>query len=106
VKRSKYRAIPTVTDGIRFASKREAARYSELRLLEKAGEIASLELQPVYPLTVNGKHVCKMIADFRYLDGGKHGKLTVEDCKGFKTPVFRLKAKLFEAIYGIELRIT
>ncbi len=43
---TKYRAQPTIVDGIRFHSKGEARRYQELRLLERAGEITNLELQP------------------------------------------------------------
>lgn len=46
----KFNAKPTTVDGIRFASQAEARRYSELKLLEKAGEIINLELQPVFDL--------------------------------------------------------
>lgn len=97
-RRSKYAAIPTVVDGIRFASKREARRYAELRLLERGGEIANLELQPFFPCVVNGKSVCTYIADFAYLSRG--GVRVVEDVKGVKTPVYRLKKKLVEALYA------
>jgi len=97
VRKSKYAAIPTVVDGIRFASKREARRYGELRLLERAGEIASLELQPTFPCVVSGAKVCTYIADFAYTS--EAGKRVVEDVKGVKTPVYRLKKKLVEAIY-------
>ena len=44
-RRHKYSARPTEVDGIRFDSKAEARRYTELRTLEKAGEISHLELQ-------------------------------------------------------------
>lgn len=104
--KNKYRAIPTVIDGIRFASRSEGARYVELKVLERAGKIAALELQPRYEIDVNGHKICAYVGDFRYLDGGKHGKLTVEDRKGFKTPVFKLKAKLMRAVYGIDVRLT
>ena len=97
---SKYNAIKTEVDGYIFASRREAARYSELRILEKAGEIIDLELQPHYPCTVNGKLICKYIADFRYTSV-KRGNVVIEDAKGFKTPVYRLKKKMVEAIYNI-----
>ena len=50
--RPKYRAVPTVIDGIRFASKAEARRYGELRLLEQAGEIRDLVRQPRFALYV------------------------------------------------------
>jgi len=94
---SKYAAIPTVVDGIRFASKREAKRYSELLLLLRAGNIVELELQPKFPCVVNGEKVCDYIADFAYL--GPDGVRVVEDAKGVKTPVYRLKKKLVESLY-------
>lgn len=101
--RSKYGAIPTVVDGIRFASRAEAKRYGELKLMEKAGEISNLELQPVYPLTVNGIRVGKYVGDFRYIDR-RSNRMTLEDTKGVRTPVYALKKRLVEAIYpGVEI---
>lgn len=101
---SKYHAVPTVVDGIRFASKGEAARYRELKLLELAGEIACLELQPRYPLVVNGVKIGEYRADFRYAEHG--AGVIVEDFKGVRTPVYRLKRLLVKALYGIEIRET
>ena len=110
---SKYGAIKTEVDGIVFASKAEARRYAELRLLEKAKEIYDLELQPKFPIYVARpgqatvtratKPVCTYIADFRYRRGPT-GVLTIEDVKGMKTPVYRLKKKLVEAQYGIQIQ--
>lgn len=100
----KYRNVPTVVDGIRFASKREAFRYCELKLLERAGEIGKLELQPRYPLTVNGLHVCTYVADFAYVENSTD-RLVVEDAKGVRTRDFINKAKLFHALYGREVQI-
>lgn len=97
----KYGNKKTVVDGRVFASKREARRYSELRLLQRAGEILDLELQPVIACSVNGGHVCNYIADFRYVD--RKGKTTYEDAKGYKTDVYRLKKKLVKACTGIEI---
>lgn len=101
-KQSKYRAVRTTIDGVTFASKREAKRFCELKAMQQAGEISDLELQPVFPIKVNGVLACKYVADFRYR---KHAQTTivVEDVKGMKTPVYRLKKKLVEAIYGIEI---
>lgn len=99
-RRSKYNAIKTEVDGYIFASRKEANRYSELKLLERAGEIKDLELQPVYPCVINGKLVCKYIADFRYIST-KRGNVIIEDAKGAKTPVYRLKNKLVQALYNI-----
>ena len=94
--KNKYRAVKTEVDGIMFDSKREAARYMELMLLQKAGEISHLELQPSFVCMVNGKKICTYKADFRYFDA--NGSV-VEDVKGMKTPVYRLKKKLVEALY-------
>jgi len=118
--RSKYKAVKTTIDGITFDSKKEAKRYTELKLLEKAGHITHLELQPEYQITINGAKICKYKADFRYftvrqenneqyynskgewqtptMTGDKEGQI-VEDVKGFKTPIYRLKKKLVEASY-------
>ena len=100
---NKYKAKKTVVDGIKFASKREAARYKDLLVLERAGQIACLELQHVYHLIVNGVNLGKYIADFLYIE---NGSVVVEDAKGFKTPVYRLKKKLMFALYGVQIRET
>lgn len=98
--RNKYRAIKTVVDGVKFDSKKEAARYQELKLLEKAGEIMYLTLQPRFDLIVNGVKCGFYKADFQYLTVGK---TVVEDVKGMKTPVYNLKKKLIKAIYGFDI---
>jgi hypothetical protein len=108
---SKYGAIRTTVDGISFASKREAARYAELKLLLKVNQIRNLELQPKFPIEVRGVKVCTYVADFQYQrldvdDGGTTGRWTqvVEDAKGMRVPIYRLKAKLVKALYGIEIQ--
>lgn len=106
----KYGAVATEVDNIRFASKLEARRYGELKLLEKAGEITagSLTLQPKYALhtvTPAGEivKVATYIADFKYISSrGGHFWVT-EDAKGVRTPVYRLKKRWVEAQYGIEV---
>lgn len=102
VRPAKYRAKPTVTDGIKFASKKEAKRYAELLLLRKAGKIIDLKLQPRIRCVINGEHVCDYIADFFYVDR-QQMRERYEDCKGFKTPVYRLKRKIVKACTGIEI---
>lgn len=92
---SKYNAVPTMRNGIRFASKKEAARDVELCLLMKAGAIRNLERQPKFPLIVNGQKVCVYVGDWAYFENDKR---VVEDCKGFKTPTYRLKRKLLLAL--------
>lgn len=100
----KYKNVPTVIDGIRFASKREAKRYCDLKLLERAGEIMNLTLQPRYPLTVSGMHVCTYVADFSYIETAS-GRTITEDSKGVRTRDFINKAKLFHALYGREIQL-
>jgi hypothetical protein len=101
---NKFGAVKTVVDGVTFASKKEARRYSELKLLERAGEISDLKLQPRYDLTVNGKKVCTYVGDFQYIRRNGVGPfLNIEDAKGFKTPTYKLKAKLFEAVMGFPI---
>lgn len=99
---TKYNAIPTHVDGLRFASKREAKRYNELKLMERGGEIIGLEIQPKFPLIVNKQKLGSYIGDFRYRDTAT-GDLIVEDVKGVATPVYRLKKKLIKALYGVEI---
>lgn len=98
--RHKFHAVRTTVNGISFPSKGEAGRYSQLLLLEKSGLIRDLELQPKFPLVVNGEKICTYIADFQYTtDSG----LVTEDYKGVRTPIYRLKKKLMKAILGIEI---
>jgi hypothetical protein len=99
---SKYHNVKTVVDGISFSSKKEAARYQKLKLLEKAGEISGLQLQKRFSLEVSGTRVCTYVADFFYHENNGF-KIIIEDCKGFKTPVYRLKKKLMKACYGIDI---
>ena len=100
----KYRNKPTVIDGLRFDSKAEARRWSELLLLERAGKISALERQVAFPIVIGGVKICKYIADFVYWQRGRNQR-TVEDVKGVETDVFRLKAKLVKVCYGIDIEI-
>lgn len=106
---NKYRNKKVIADGEEFDSKKEGNRYKELRLLERAGEISNLELQPRFLLQdkfkKNGKTYRKIeyVADFKYIENGKK---IVEDVKGIQTDVFKLKHKIFEKVYpDLELRI-
>jgi hypothetical protein len=98
---NKYGNVKTTVDGFAFDSKKEAARYGELKLLQRAGEIRDLELQPRFPLVVNGHKVCTYVGDFKYTELA--GVEVIEDVKGVKTDVYRLKAKLMLACLGIEI---
>jgi hypothetical protein len=100
-KPNKYRNKPVEVDGIRFASVREANRYSQLKQLERAGEIVGLELQPRFPLRVNDFLVCTYVGDFAYsTTTPPYVERIVEDAKGFRTREYQIKARLFHAIFG------
>lgn len=101
---SKYNAKKTNVDGIKFDSIREADRYCELKLLEKAKEIRNLELQPRFLLQDKFKdkmgtthRKIEYVADFSYIDND--GKAIVEDVKGVLTDVYKIKKKMFLKIY-------
>lgn len=101
----KYRNVPTELDGLKFSSKKEASRYATLKLLEKAGEIRGLKVQPRFPFVIGGKTICTYVGDFQYLE--RDGAVVVEDVKSpatRKNPVYRIKAKLFQALVGFPIR--
>ncbi len=105
-KRNKYNARKTIVDGITFASRLEADYYCDLKLLKMAGEVETIELQPEFLLkesfTKKGKkhRAIRYIADFKvmYADG-RVEIVDVKPSKTYKTQVYRLKKKLFEARY-------
>jgi hypothetical protein len=102
-KQNKYRNERTEVDGKKFASKKEAKRYTELKILERKEEIHFLKTQAVFRIEVNGQLICKYLADFTYY---RDTNLVVEDTKSEitrKNPVFRLKKKLVKAVLGIEI---
>jgi hypothetical protein len=103
-RRSKYGNIRTKLDGYTFDSKAEARRYQELRLLEKAKKIHSIEVHKPFSLDCHGTHICDYEADFCYWARFKNGVLyVVEDVKGKRTDVYRLKKKLMKALLGIDI---
>lgn len=104
IRYSKYKAMPTIIDGIRFASKKEANRYAELKLLEKAGKISLLSRQRKHPLEVAGKIIGYYVSDFSYTDEDE--VYVVEDAKGMRLPLYLWKKKHFEAQYGIKIKET
>jgi len=98
-KRRKYRNEPTVIDSIRFDSKKEASRYQELVLLQRAGKIQNLSRQVRFSLDIEGAYIGNYFADFCYDDS--EGNVIVEDTKGVRTKEYRLKAKLMKALHKI-----
>lgn len=99
-RQNKYRAKTSIYDGVAYHSKKEAAFAQELDLRKKAGEIKDWRRQVRIPLDVNGQHICDYYIDFEieHNDGSKE----MIEVKGFQTEVWRLKWKLFEAIYNKE----
>ena len=102
-KENKYHAQKTEVNGVTFDSKKESRQWKELCMLEASGGISNLrrqvafELQPKYTNN-QGEHIKAItyVADFVY---EKDGKTYVQDSKGVKTDVFKLKKKLFEYKY-------
>lgn len=104
-KKSKYNAVKTEIDGIVFDSKKEAQRYKELKLLEQVGEITNLRLQVPYVLIAKSKYgmPIRYIADFVYEENGNE---IVEDTKGYRTDVYKIKRRLMAEKYGIKIKET
>lgn len=108
---TKYRAKPVDRNGKRFASRREADRYDELRLMERAGLIGQLKCQVPFELAPGVKldgdkrkrPPVRYVADFTYVD--HDAGIVVEDTKGFDTPMSRLKRHLMATQRGIMVRI-
>lgn len=107
-KPNKYRNKLTKVDGITFHSQREARRWGELKLMERAGKVKYLERQVKYSLDVNGYHICSYISDFNYsvktvVENGWVMKVVVEDVKGILTPTYKIKRALMLACHGIKI---
>lgn len=102
----KYHAKKTVVDGIEFDSAKEAKRYVKLRDMQEAGRIQGLRLQ--VPFEILPSFECdgvkyrgmSYIADFVYY---RDGRQVVEDCKGFKTPEYKMKKKLMAYLNHINI---
>ena len=101
--KSKFFAKKTEVDnGYWCDSIKEAKRWKELRMLEQTGWIKNLTFHPVFPMIVNEQKICVYEADASYVDI-KTGQPVVEDTKSEKTRTlesWRLKRKLFRALYG------
>lgn len=105
-RKSKYNAAGERIDGKWFASASEARRYEQLKVLLDSGQIDNLQLQKKLPCTVNNIIICNYLADFAYDvidDRGYVIRSVIEDVKGMVTDVYRIKKKLVEAIYRIEI---
>lgn len=109
---NKFGAISTTVDGIRFDSMREARRWGELRLMERAGDIRNLQRQVVIPLqgrdgpllTRTGRHM-RITVDFTYEDKRLGWATVYEDSKGQPTRDYEVRRAVAQAM-GIEVRET
>lgn len=122
---TKYHNRKTTKNGYAFDSKKEADRYIELSMLEKAGKIQNLQRQVKFVLIPTqyesyerygktGKRLkdgkkcvekaCTYVADFVYEDA--NGNRIVEDCKGYRTKEYKIKRKLMLKEHGIKLKET
>ena len=117
--RSKYHSKKITINGVTFDSRKEAKRYQELLLLERAGAIQDLKRQVEFELiqtqrepdtigkrggVIKGKvieHRCSYVADFVYTE---NGKTVVEDTKGFKTKDYIIKRKLMLHVHKIKIK--
>jgi hypothetical protein len=116
---SKYHSKKVIINGVRFDSRREARRWNELLLLERAGKITDLKRQVEFELipaqrepdtigvrggVKKGKVIeqkCSYVADFTYME---NGKLVVEDTKGVRTRDYILKRKMLLYFHGIRIK--
>ena len=97
--KNKYRNKQTEVNGVKFSSKKEAQRFEELFAMERAGVITNLHLQQTFTLREaytlpNGERVrgTTYKADFTYYD--QDGAFVIEDVKGVRTEVYKLKRKM------------
>lgn len=107
-KQPKYHNKKVVVDGVKFDSKREAARYQQLKLLERAGSISDLKLQVPFELIpsqrIEGKVIERAwvyVADFVYRENGEQ---IVEDSKGFRTSEYVAKRKAMLFRHNIRIK--
>ena len=111
--KNKYKAKKAIVDGFTFDSKKEAKRYLELKQMEKDGLIHNLQLQvpfeliPSFEIEIDGKKRKKRrmeyIADFVYYINNVK---VVEDVKGRKTEVYKIKKKIFEYKFKTTIKET
>ena len=106
MRKRKYNAKKTNVDNIRFDSNKEGRRYSTLKLMQSTGLISLLEMQVRFKIEIGGVKVCYdtgrqmvYVADFCYEEGGK---AIIEDTKGVRTQVYKMKKALMRAM-GYEI---
>jgi hypothetical protein len=95
--RHKFHAKPTELDGIHFRSKKEAKRYTELKMLHASSEVLFFLRQVPFHLPGNVRYVCDFMVFW------VNGEITIEDVKGMKLPLYEAKKKILEATYPIQI---
>lgn len=95
--RHKFRAVQCEADGIKFSSQRERARYQALQLAQQQGEVVMFLRQTPFHLPGGVKYVCDFLVFWQ------DGSCTVEDVKGYRTPQYKAKRKMVEALYPVEI---
>ena len=109
-KESKYKNRNVIIDGITFDSKKEAKRYRDLKLIQRAGQIQDLQLQVVFVLVesvvLDGrkKPAMRYIADFVYVQGGLKIVEDVKSCATRKLAAYRQKKHLMKSVHNIEIQ--
>lgn len=98
--RSKYGNVAVEVNGRKFHSRKEAARYVVLCDEQARGLISGLRCQVGFRLVVNDVLVCRYRCDFAYI---RDGRRVVEDVKGMRTDVYKLKRNLMLAVYGVTI---
>ena len=93
----KFKAIPSQYDGIHFSSKKELKRYLELKNLQSRGDIIFFLRQVPFHIPGNTKYVCDFLIFW------SNDNVTIEDVKGFKTDIYKLKKKLVEHHYPVQI---
>lgn len=101
----KFRNEPVYHDGERFDSKRELKYFLDFQMLQKAGKISRLHRQPLFVCEVNGQKVCTYKADFEFWEDGRRRVIDVKSPATAKTKDFRIKRKLVQALFNIEVEI-
>lgn len=96
--RHKFNAIRTIQDGITFSSKKEAARYRDHKLAQQAGVLVFFLRQVPFYLPGGVRYVVDFVLFYA------NGEVVFEDVKGFKTPEYKTKKRLVEALYPITIR--
>lgn len=92
--RHKYNAKPTINDGIRFDSKKEARRYETLKLLRRGGQVLFFLRQVPFHLPGGVKYLVDFVVFWT------DGEVTFEDVKGMKTAMYKAKKRMVESVYS------